>query len=621
MSAIHQTSDTEKVTTAIADGKSVRETLRSGGRVHVDRPLPFIVVYQEVTGLRTAAYDIVTSNASYLVTPDVARDVDVLNRIGDTMRERFGGFLIIAVCEFEQDLLLNDDSPFLPSFEVALETSPEHAAKTVMETVASAIESVAVKYRSPVIAKSVTKAGARGNYERVDKEFALLSLCFAPIYRQPHSDAAYPDLRERVVANIFDALLQGAGAFAQTTGFPVPSTHRALGRRTYLDTVKKLDRQIDNVNASFDFLMAVTPINTSAAWEDFKTNERAPELLYRPLSVDVDAQKRALHSVAFENLEDPVLNSLYRDKQQELDLQLGAIGLRDTQKFKEASRLLYRSVETGLLHLAQDILALPQPESNSAKDERMLDGQVDCHAVKDAACQMIADYHARYAGFDAEVVIRDDLPAGLMVSGPCLMISRTTRMSRSRVHALLSHEIGVHLMTYFAGEAQGLRIFCTGLAGYEGIQEGLAVFAEYLAGGLTQKRMRLLAARVVGCAAMLDGASFVDTYRLLAREYGFSDSVAFNVTVRLYRAGGFAKDAIYLRGICNVLDHISAGKPLDPYWLGKFSEAQFPMIEELIARGLLKTPPIKPAFLSGKDAQARLAAARRGLSPAELASA
>ncbi|MDP2733843.1 MAG: DUF1704 domain-containing protein, partial [Hoeflea sp.] len=186
--------------------------------------------------------------------------------------------------------------------------------------------------------------------------------------------------------------------------------------------------------------------------------------------------------------------------------------------------------------------------------------------------------------------------------------------------ALLSHEIGVHLVTYFSGDAQELRIFRSGLAGYEGLQEGLAVFAEYLVGGLTPGRLRLLAARVVGCAAMLEGADFTESYRMLTREHGFGTSAAFNLNVRLYRSGGMAKDAIYLRGLREVLNHIGAGKSLDPFWLGKFSSSQLQVIEELIARGLLRKPPIIPSFLSSRIAQQRLAAVGAGFTPANLVS-
>src|SRR5205085_1390877 len=147
--------------------------------------------------------------------------------------------------------------------------------------------------------------------------------------------------------------------------------------------------------------------------------------------------------------------------------------------------------------------------------------------------------------------------------------ARSTLMDMRRVEPLLSHEIGVHLLTYFNGSAQGLRLFRSGLSGYEGMQEALAVFAEYLAGGLTPERLKLIAGRVVGCASMLDGATFSETYSVLVKDYNFSEPAAFNLVLRLYRGGGLAKDAIYLRGLLALLDHLENGGALEPFWMGK----------------------------------------------------
>ena len=205
-----------------------------------------------------------------------------------------------------------------------------------------------------------------------------------------------------------------------------------------------------------------------------------------------------------------------------------------------------------------------------------------------------------------------------MVSGARLLISRRTHMSRRRLTALLNHEVGVHLLTYFNGSAQGLRLFRTGLAGYEGVQEGLAVFAEYLVGGMTTARLRLIAARVVACAAMLDGASFQEMFHTLVRDYGFSESDAFSLTLRLCRGGGLAKDAIYLRGLLEVLNHLRNGGTLDPFWMGKIAASHFVVMQELNARGLLRLPEIRPAFLSHPGAAKRLEKARAGLLPVEM---
>ena len=191
-------------------------------------------------------------------------------------------------------------------------------------------------------------------------------------------------------------------------------------------------------------------------------------------------------------------------------------------------------------------------------------------------------------------------------------------MDRSRVEALLSHEVGVHLLTYFNGSAQGLRLFRSGLAGYEGVQEGLGVLAEYLVGGMTVARLRLIAGRVIACADMLDGASFVDCYRRLVRDFGFRDAGAFNLALRVYRGGGLPKDAVYLRGLLEVLGHLQAGGSLDPFWMGKIAATHFAIMQELSTRGLLKAPRLLPQFLSHPQAAERLKAAYAGITPLQM---
>ena len=39
--------------------------------------------------------------------------------------------------------------------------------------------------------------------------------------------------------------------------------------------------------------------------------------------------------------------------------------------------------------------------------------------------------------------------------------------------------------------------------------------------------------------------------------------------MRVFRSGGMTKDAIYLRGLVELLEHLGAGGSLDPLWLGK----------------------------------------------------
>jgi uncharacterized protein (TIGR02421 family) len=606
----------EELAAALTAGEAIRRDFGRGERLHIDRPLPFLVVH---VGSRRepAARDVVTANSSYLLVRSLDRATAIIKLVAEAMTVRFGAFMLLDVGELARDRLASD-ADYLPPFEMSLSASADSVAEDARTAFAAAAERVQTKYRAPQIARPKIADDPAAKLARLLPKLPSLTVRFAPIYRVPESDAVYPELRDRLVANVVDAGLQAVAAFVGATGSLAVATHRALGRKAFIDVVSRADRAIDDVAQSFDFLLAVTPINAQTAWAEFAGagHEQPPRFLYRPLTVDVGRQKKALFTVALDHFEDPVLTTLYREKQQELDLQLSLLAARETPRFVEFGRALYGPVEPGLLQVARTILDATKPARGKRKGDA---NDADVAFVERRARSMIKYYADGYDGFSASVEVRDDLPAGMMVSGGRLLISRHTTIARGRVEALLSHEVGVHLLTYFNGSAQGLRLFRSGLAGYEGVQEGLAVLAEYLVGGMTVGRLRLLAARVVACADMLEGASFIECYRMLVRDLGFAGAKAFNLALRVYRGGGLVKDAVYLRGLLEVLSHLQAGGSLDPFWMGKIAAAHFSVIQELSTRGLLQPPRLLPQFLSHGQADARLKATRAGITPVQMA--
>ncbi len=508
--------------------------------------------------------------------------------------------------------------PYLPPFTIEVTAGDDPAAEAAAKAFLGAVSTIEGKFRTAHMDLLSPQEVEEAN-DKPLTTFPHICVRFAPIYREAGTQRIYPELRERLIANIFDAGLKALAAATQSATDTKVSTHRAFGRKTFVETVTRTDRAIDEIASSFDFLLAVTPINADAAWAEFVSSryEVGPRLLYRPLTLEVVAAKRKLFSISFEHLEDPLLYALYRQKQQELDLQLSMISARESRTFVEFGRALYGPVETKLLDVASDILAQTQKRVGKPRQTPAVD-DVDCDYVRNRAQTMVSAYKRQYADFNASVELRDDIPAGLLVSRSQLLISRSTAMSRHRVEALLNHEIGVHLLTYFNGSAQGLRLFRSGLAGYEGMQEGLAVFAEYLSGGMTLARLRLIAARVVACAAMLNGALFPETYRLLVDQHRFQPNDAFNIVLRIYRGGGLAKDAIYLRGLLQLLAHLAAGGSLEPFWMGKIAASHFAAMQELNLRGLLGAPAVRPIFLDDAHARARLDRARGGITPLDM---
>ena len=114
--------------------------------------------------------------------------------------------------------------------------------------------------------------------------------------------------------------------------------------------------------------------------------------------------------------------------------------------------------------------------------------------------------------------------------------------------------------------------------------------------------------------------AILTTNRLLVDGHGFAATEAFNITLRIYRGGGLVKDAIYLRGLLQLLDHLAGGGTLEPFWMGKIAASHFGAIQELSLRGLLGTAALRPIFLDEVKARDRLQRAQRGLSPLDLIS-
>jgi hypothetical protein len=130
--------------------------------------------------------------------------------------------------------------------------------------------------------------------------------------------------------------------------------------------------------------------------------------------------------------------------------------------------------------------------------------------------------------------------------------------------------------------------------------------------------MRQLAARVVAAKHLVDGASFIETFRLLDRHYDFSQRSAYTITMRVYRGGGLTKDAVYLRGLQTILRYLSSGGDIEPLFVGKMASEHIPIINELQFRKVLQHAPLRPRYMSDERALKRLEYVRQGLTVVDL---
>lgn len=611
----------------IGGATAYRREFAQGGRAHIDRPLPFLVLNRDEGQAISLARRVATITASYVAWPADA-DATALSCIAEllaVLRRDFPSFLLASIHDLAIDASLAGDSPRLEPYRFVIGASPDAPAQAAARRLQAALSDICIDLRQPDVERAARPYAEPGVEVRLAGADGIsrLSLGLPQIHRVPGEERIYPQIFHELETRVLDALLQAFAAFVDATTPPRDSLqparpHRSLGRSRYIEAAVEVDRSLARISRSFDFLLGVSPINSMQAYDLFEAGKRStePEFRYRPLSVNPNLAKRDLYAIDLRAVEDPVLETLFREKQQDLDQQLMMLQRRNTPAFRYVSLLQYGGVEAPLLAQAHAILSRVTERDD---DRTAGSARVDCDAIRAAAEALIARYRHKVPEFKrAAVVLREDIPPGLMVSGESLLIATSTQMSLARLDALLQHEISVHLLTCINGNQQGLGIFGSGLAGYEGVQEGLGVFAEFVSGGLTAARLRLLAARVLVVDAMLGGAGFVDCHRLLHRDHGFASLRAFNIVARIFRSGGLTKDAIYLRGFNQVFAFVASGHELDPFWFGKIAEQHVPVVEELRARGILRQPPATPEFLARPAVRRTIALVREGASFIDL---
>lgn len=598
-----------------SDTGSLRKTLGEAGRVHLDRWLPFLFLHRGPADQESLARRIAMNGPAYCLWSESDDDAAfaALSDIVRALIEHEGRLMVVTLVDGPQ-LPHVAGSDKLPEFEAIIGASGAEDIERAADKLEHALEAVEIDFHRCRVERRDFEPLLPDPFDELIDSIAgvcRLSLTVPQIHRTA-GGAVFPELRHELVMRIGDALLRSACAFIDDGRHEAPKHYRSLGRSAYLAAALKADKKLASIAASFDFLLSISPIDTARAADRFFATDGDEEPLfhYRPLAIDPDRLKGELYDLDLAQLEDPLLETLLSEKRREIDAQLTMLATRNTKAFRPASMVLYGTVQEELLAAARNIL--------SATGDAPPKGRpVPAAEVAERAVALIGEYARRDSRFAAKVELRDDV-SGLMVTRDRLLIGRDSVMPENRVRALLAHEVSVHLLTFFNGTAQGLGIFATGLAGYEGVQEGLGVFAEWAIGGLTRSRLRLIAGRVVAVHAMLREASFIDCYRLLTRDYGFSRRVAFGIAARVYRSGGLAKDAIYLKGLMTVLDLVSTGQSLDPFWLGKIAPRHTAVIEELLQRGLIRPAIFTPLFFEEAETKARIARLREGPRPGDL---
>lgn len=619
----------DRVCECLRTGTRVDEALPGGGRLQIDRQLPFLFIYRDPVDKPDEETErLISGEASFLITSS-NRGVQtklsgLLDAIMATLSAEFGSALLFEIWagdEVEEDET-TDPEAVRPNFTIHADRGEDEGMARVHDSLRDGLRRVKIMGKTAEVTTNYVRRAKPAKMPALLSAARMealncrrLGLEVQPIWRNPDRDEDFPMVLRTLHRGVSKALKRACFTFTLEETHDRPSHYLALGRQAVSEPMWEVDRELAAISGAFDFLLNVTPINTASAWRAFKRSqfEKKPVFHYRPIPVDPAELKYRLYSIDLNEVEDPTLDLLFREKRAELDRQLTMLVDRNTPSFLYGSMQLYGKVEDDLVQTATEILEKFPGRSGDDTSQ----GTVDAKQFAVTAQDEIARYRNQLSELDASVTITPET-AGLMVSRGNLMLNDSMRLPKNRVRALIQHEVGTHVLTYWNARQQPFKLLASGLAGYDEFQEGLAVLSEHLVGGFGKARLRVLAGRVMAARYLEDGASFVETYRRLQDDNGFEQRTAFYTTMRIFRGGGLTKDAVYLRGLVSVLDYLKTGGDFELLLMGKIARRHIPIIRELRHREVLTLPVLRPSYLDDEQAQSRLKKVKEGLSPIQL---
>ncbi|WOD43478.1 flavohemoglobin expression-modulating QEGLA motif protein [Hwangdonia lutea] len=598
----------EEICEKINTNKQLTWELPKNGIIHIDKLLPFICIYRFNT-LDVYFSRLIKTQASYIIADETVNINHLIEAIRIIIEQKFATFLIL---EFWPD-----NNPKSTAFQISC---PKAKAPATLKALKKGFESLNAVY--PNISSSVNVEKERhpihlepllNDAESKKTGTLIIGISVPTLYKNSETNELYSLFFREFYAVFSETVQRAAYEFIRIQNADDFKNYLMLGKTHVDEITSKADKDLAAISSGMSFLLRTTPVNSNEEWERFQKNnfKKPPTFKYRLIALDPELEKRKLYNIPIDTVDDPTIAYILRGKRLEIEKQLTMLEERGTKNFRFVGESLYGVIKKEVLREAKKILkAFPKGERLKSEP------RYNCYDFAKYAKKELDYYNEKFPDLELSYEIRNDV-AGIMVSKSKLLINDQISLDVKRSDALIQHEIGTHILTYCNGKQQPLHQMYEGFEGYDQLQEGIAVIAEYLVGGLTVNRLRLLAGRVMAVKSMVDGASFINTFNLLKRKYAFSSRIAYYISMRVYRGGGLTKDAVYLAGVIDVLKYIKNGGDLETLYTGKFNVNHIEIIEELLSRGVLK-PAVLPRFLQRESVKIRLKKLRQGIQVTEL---
>lgn len=408
------------------------------------------------------------------------------------------------------------------------------------------------------------------------------------VFMNELSGEPYPLVLDELKSALKQIILANALYFAKQ-GKPKTPRHKNQMLSSELEpAVLKLDKKLYRLGKGTSTLSYINPQNIVSEKKRFfaKNYNYTPDFSYRQLEINPFEFREQLYRLPENEISDISIQQMYRDTIDSYATKIDLLATVGTEGFLYNSLRYYGEPSEDDIQMAHFILYAKPFEDF---EERT----IDALSAKEYFLTALAEYNIQ-----CKVEVTGKIIASAMVDNgrKTILLNKSMKMNQMEINALIHHELGVHMVTSENADLQPLKIFTLGLPGNTYTQEGLAILSEYMTGNMNLPRLKTLALRVITVKMMINQYDFSHTFKTLMNDYGIDRDAAFSLTARVYRAGGFTKDFLYLRGLKDALK-IHSKESLEGLYIGKTSFAYLKTINEMTERGMVNRPTHLPMYL------------------------
>ncbi|MFT7008558.1 MAG: hypothetical protein ACJAXJ_003099 [Colwellia sp.] len=406
------------------------------------------------------------------------------------------------------------------------------------------------------------------------------------IFMDEYSGDVYPLVLEELKAGFKSVISETAAFFVRRYGKKKKTKKADVLSSTISPEVLVLDKKLFGLCKNIETLNFINPINLTVQRNLFFKNKSyiTPNFHYKQLDINPYKFREQLYNLPVEDIFDADIQQLYRHVIDNLARKIDLLTTIGTDDFVYNSLKYYGEPSPNDIANARFLLHVTNEQVGREIKTFNADEAVQYFQAQAKKWKLNCDIE-KSAKIVAKAMVNNEKAL--------LLINKDAVFNQEELHAYAYHELGIHMLTTINAKKNPLKVFSLGLTGNTHTQEGLALYSEYRSGSLTIGRLQTIALRVIAVQYMLKQGDFVKTYHTLMNEFDLERNVAFTLTIRVYRGGGFTKDHLYLKGFRDVLN-LAKDNSIDNLLVGKVGALDFGITNEIVERGMISKP--QPLF-------------------------